>query len=283
MLTAANILLAAAILVVLAIVVAYILGWANRAFHVDVDPAVAEIADALPGANCGGCGFVGCLEYAEAAATGKAAVTLCAPGGNACSSALADIMGVEAETAAKQLAVVHCRATASERLLPSVYDGEATCIAANLVSAVQGCAHGCLGMGDCARACPYDAIRIAEGLAVADETKCLGCGKCAAACPRGVISMVPFEVGRALVVTCSNPDFGADVKHVCGTGCIGCKACAKISNAIEMEGNLPVIDYGRLAGDVDLDPIIAKCSTNSLAVIGLASLACVSRKKGNRR
>ena len=277
MLTAASILLAAAILVVLAIVVAYILGWANRAFHVDVDPVVAEIADALPGANCGGCGFVGCSEYAEAAAGGEAAVTLCAPGGNACSSALADIMGVEAATAVKQLAVVRCGATANERLLLSAYDGEASCAAANLVSAVQGCAHGCLGLGDCANACPYGAIRIVDALAVVDETKCLACGKCAAACPRGVIAMAPIEAGRALVVTCSNPDFGVDVKHVCGTGCIGCKACAKISDAIEMKGNLPVVDYGRLAGGADLEPIVEKCPTNSLAVVGLAADACDSR------
>jgi RnfABCDGE-type electron transport complex B subunit len=278
MLTAASILLAAAVLVVLAIVMAYILGWANRAFHVDIDPAVAEIIDALPGANCGGCGYVGCSEYAEAVADGKAPVTLCAPGGNTCSSALAAIMGVDAAPAVKQLAVIHCSATANERLLLSAYDGEATCAAANLVSAVQGCAHGCLGLGDCANACPCGAIRIVNSLAVVDETKCVGCGKCVAACPRNIISMVPFDTGRTLVVACSNPDFGADVKHVCSTGCIGCKACAKMCDAIEMKGNLPVIDYERLTDGADaespgFEAIVAKCPTNSLAVIRLAAPA----------
>ena len=66
MLITVTILLAAVVLGLLAIGASYILGWANRAFHVEVDPKVEAIQDALPGANCGGCGFVGCSEYALA-------------------------------------------------------------------------------------------------------------------------------------------------------------------------------------------------------------------------
>ncbi|MBN2296554.1 MAG: RnfABCDGE type electron transport complex subunit B [Pirellulales bacterium] len=267
-LTSVTIILAAVILVVLAVVVAYILGWANRAFHVEVDPAVAKINEALPGANCGGCGYVGCLEYAEAVAASRAATTLCAPGGNACSQKLADILGIEAEQTEKQLAVVHCSATLDERLGLSAYDGEKTCAAANLVAGVQDCAYGCLGYGDCASACPYSAISIEKGLASVDRDKCLGCKKCITACPRGVISMVPFGAERTLAVICGNRDFGADVKSVCLTGCIGCKACAKLSEAIEMNGNLPVIDYDRLIPQGDLETVAAKCPMNALAVIG---------------
>ena len=271
MLTAASILLAAAILVVLAIVVAYILGWANRTFHVEVDPTVAKITESLPGANCGGCGYVGCGEYAEAVAAGEAPVTLCSPGGNACASALAAIMGVESAGVVRRVAVVHCSATDGERLLLSTYDGEASCAAANLISAVQGCAHGCLGLGDCVEACPHNAIQIVDSLATVDPAQCIGCGKCVEACPRGVISMAPFEAGLTLAVTCSNPDFGVDVKRTCSAGCIGCKACVKVCEAIEMKGNLPAIDYARLDTTADLESIAAKCPMNSLAVIRAAA------------
>lgn len=267
-LTSVSIILAAAILVVLAVVVGYILGWANRAFAVEVDPAVAEINAALPGTNCGGCGYVGCLEYAEAVAAAVAAPTLCAPGGSACSLALAEILGVEIQQTERQLAVVHCSATVGERLGRAAYDGELTCAAANLVSGVQGCAYGCLGLGDCVCACPYGAISVENGLAAVDEQKCLGCKKCVAACPRGVISMAPFAAGRTLAATCSNRDFGPDVKLVCETGCIGCKTCAKLCSAVEMNGNLPVVDYDKLETGGDLESLAAKCPMNALAVIG---------------
>ena len=274
-LTSVSIILAATILVVLAIVVGYILGWANRAFAVEVDPTVAEINAALPGANCGGCGYVGCSEYAEAVAAGEAAPTLCAPGGNACSLVIAAILGIEAQQTERQLAVVHCSATVDERLGLAAYDGELTCAAANLVSGVQGCAYGCLGLGDCARACPYGAISVESGLATVDEQKCLGCKKCVTVCPRGIISMVPFAAERTLAVTCSNRDFGPDVKQVCESGCIGCKACAKLCNAVEMNGNLPFVDYDKLESSDDLESVAAKCPMNALAVIG-CSLNCPS-------
>ena len=64
--TIITILLAAVVLAILATVSAMILGWANRKFYVYVDPKIVEINDVLPGANCGGCGYVGCGEYAEA-------------------------------------------------------------------------------------------------------------------------------------------------------------------------------------------------------------------------
>ncbi len=86
MLTTATMILAALVVAIFAMVVGYVLGWANRAFHVEVDPKVEAIMQVLPGANCGGCGFVGCAEYAEAVAQSKADVTLCVPGGADCAT-----------------------------------------------------------------------------------------------------------------------------------------------------------------------------------------------------
>ncbi len=157
MLTSTSMITAAALLTVMAVAFGVVLGWANRAFHVEVDPKVEAINDALPGANCGGCGFVGCSEYAEAVAQNATTIDLCGPGGADCAKRLAKIMGVEVEESFPYRAVVHCAAHDNERFQRRPYDGEKTCVSANLVGGVQGCTYGCLGLGDCFKACQYDA------------------------------------------------------------------------------------------------------------------------------
>jgi RnfABCDGE-type electron transport complex B subunit len=267
--TTTTVLLAAVILGLLAVAMACVLGWANQAFHVDVDAKVEAINDALPGANCGGCGYVGCNEYAEAVAKGEAAVTLCAPGGSGCAQKLAEIMGVSVGEALPFRAVVHCSAGYDQRLRRNEYRGDQTCVAANLVSGVQGCTYGCLGFGDCTRACNYDAIHVVNGLARVDYEKCIGCKACARVCPRNIITMVPFKSERMLVVACSNKDFGQDVKGVCKTGCIGCTACSrKDGELVKMDGNLPVIDYDKYDPASEFQPILDKCRMESLFFIG---------------
>ncbi|MBN1851380.1 MAG: RnfABCDGE type electron transport complex subunit B [Pirellulales bacterium] len=266
--TTITILLAAASLSLLSIVAACILGWANRVFYVHVDPKVVAINNALPGANCGGCGYVGCGEYAEAVANKKAPVTLCGPGGASCAAALAEIMGVEVDATYPYRAAIHCSATWKERLGRAEYHGEMTCAAANLVGGYQGCTYGCLGLGDCVRACNYDAIHMIDGLAKVDYSHCIGCRACENVCPRNIISMIPFKSDRMLVVACSNRDFGNDVRAVCKTGCIGCKRCAQKNDLIQMNGNLPVINYDLYQPDADYQPIMGNCSMESLFFIG---------------
>jgi len=221
MLTIFTMILAAVVLGVLAVAVGYVLGWADQVFQVEVAPKVDAILEALPGANCGGCGCVGCVDYAEAISKGKAEVNLCGPGGTASAQRIAEIMGVETPDAFPYRAVVHCGASGGRRLQRVPYLGEPTCAGANLVAGAQGCVYGCLGLGDCVRACRYDAIHIVNELAVVDYDKCTGCTACARACPRNIITMVPFKSDRMLVVACSNQDSGPDVKAVCKVGCIG--------------------------------------------------------------
>ncbi|MHC4982827.1 MAG: RnfABCDGE type electron transport complex subunit B, partial [Planctomycetota bacterium] len=238
-------LLGAGTMLVLAVFMAYVLGWANRALHIETDPRIEKVNEALPGANCGGCGYVGCNEYAEAVVLEGEQVNKCTVGGVSCAKALADILGVDLAQSWPMRPIVHCGAKYSDRLKRNDYQGEQTCSAANLISGVQGCTYGCLGLRDCERACNFDAIGMIDGLAVVDYGKCVGCGACERACPRHIISLVPFKAERMLAVACSNKDFGRDVKAVCRVGCIGCKACTKLSEIFQVADNLSRIDYDK--------------------------------------
>ncbi|MDL2274559.1 RnfABCDGE type electron transport complex subunit B [Desulfosarcina sp. OttesenSCG-928-G10] len=235
--------LAAGAMLVMGIVFSFVLGWANKAFHVDVNPLITEAINVLPGANCGGCGYVGCGDYAEAIVLSNAPVNKCTVGGESCTAALAAVMGVDVEAGFPWRPVVHCGARTADRLGRTPYIGENRCRAANLVTDVQGCTYGCLGFGDCTRACKFDAIYVEDGLARVNYEKCVGCGACATVCPRNIITLAPFKSDRMLVVECSNLDAGKDVKIVCNVGCLGCKACERISDLFVLKNNLSTISY----------------------------------------
>ncbi len=261
-------LLAAAVMLILATVMSFVLGWANRAFHVPVDARQRDIEDALPGANCGACGYAGCREYAEAVVDGEAPCNLCTVGGAPVAERLAEIMGVDAGENLPKRAVVHCAARHGDRLGERPYTGEPTCVAANQLGGIQGCLHGCLGFGDCVAACAFDAIHVKDGLATVDYAKCVGCGACVKVCPRDIIDMIPMKNQHMLVVACSNPGFGKEIKAVCTTGCIGCKACTKQSELFTMDGNLAVVDYGAYAADSDPTAAAEKCPTKVIRAVG---------------
>ena len=65
------IILAAAVVGIVGIVIGIILGIAGEKFKVEVDPREEQVLDALPGNNCGGCGFAGCSGLAAAIAKAK--------------------------------------------------------------------------------------------------------------------------------------------------------------------------------------------------------------------
>lgn len=235
--------MAGAVLCSISLMAAIVLGWANVIFKVRLDPRLKRIAAALPGANCGGCGFVGCTEYAEAVLTGVAPPDRCPAGGAGTATEIGMILGQEIGEFVPNRAIVHCSASFETRLRKAEYRGEKRCASANLVGGVQDCSYGCLGFGDCANVCPFDAINVEDGLASIDYEKCTGCGACADSCPRSLIQIVPFHQDRMLVVACSNKDRGPDVRAVCRQGCIACQACARKSGLFSMKDNLAEIDY----------------------------------------
>lgn len=231
-------------LLALAMVLTYVLGWASQAFYVEPDPRVEAILEELPGINCGGCGCVGCGEFAEAVAAGEAPVDRCVVGGPRCAAAVAQIMGVTLEESLPLRPVIHCRADHGMRLLRQPYRGEKSCVAGHQVSDIQGCTYGCLGFGDCVRACNFDALQVVNGLAVIDYAKCTSCGACAKACPRKIIAMTPFAADEILVVACANREGAKDVKKKCTTGCTACRICEKMSqNLFTVDDQLSSIDY----------------------------------------
>lgn len=218
---------------------------ASKVFHVPVDPIVGQIREELPGANCGACGYAGCDDYAAAFGEDKnTSPSKCPVGGAELAGKLAEILGVEASSSAAPVAVVMCQGSKSKAQDYLKYEANITCTAANqLFGGNKGCAFGCLGGGDCVRACEFDAIDIVDGLAVVDRDKCVGCGACANACPKGVIEMLTKD--DRVFVRCHSLDKGAQVMKVCKIGCIGCQRCVKECkfDAIHVENNIAKVDY----------------------------------------
>lgn len=216
---------------------------------VPVDEKAEAITEALPGANCGACGFSGCAGYAAALAKGEAEPGLCAPGGKDAAVAIAAILGTEAVEVQPKTAVVRCMGSCEHTSERMNYDGIHTCAAAvQLFSGPGSCAYGCIGYGDCAAVCPEGAINVCDGVAHIDPDKCIACGKCAAACPKKLITIMP-KAAHALV-RCSNKDKGAVTRKVCTAGCIGCMKCQKNceAGAIKVVQNVASVDPAKCTG-----------------------------------
>ncbi|MBQ2821102.1 MAG: RnfABCDGE type electron transport complex subunit B [Thermoguttaceae bacterium] len=267
--TIVSILVAVGVMLLLAVVMGWILGWANVAFRVEVDPKIEKLIEVLPGANCGACGFAGCSEYAAQLVMGNAKPGACTQCGKEANTLIAQILGCAVVETLPYKAVVHCSANEHQRLGRQNYAGEKTCVAANLVSGIQDCTYGCLGFGDCMRACPNDAISIVDGLARIRYHQCVGCRMCETTCPRHIISIIPFRKSQILAVACSNQEKGPEVKAVCRVGCIGCGSCQRNSSEMfMMSENLPTIDYEHYQdGDV-LGMIVNKCPAKMLIYVG---------------
>ena len=239
------IIIAAAVIAVAGIFVGFGLGIFGEKFKVEIDEKEAAVREALPGNNCGACGFAGCDAMAKAIASGSAPVNGWPVGGEAVAAQIGEIMGVAAEAAEKFVAYVHCSGTCDKAKQKFDYAGIKDCRMASVVpgASPKACAYGCCGFGSCVSVCDFDAIHIVDGVAVVDKEKCKACGKCVAACPQHVIEIVPYN--QKALVRCSSHDRGPVVKKACEAGCIGCTLCTKQCkfDAIQMVNNLPVIDY----------------------------------------
>lgn len=231
----------------LALIFGAILGFSAKKFAVKTDPRVEKIMSALPGANCGGCGFPGCAIFAEAVAKEDASYKGCPPGGATTAAKIAENMGIDATVSARKVAFVKCNGNCDSTKRNYIYDGPKSCVAASQLATGgnKSCATGCLGLASCKNACPFDAIKMVDTIAVIDRKKCTSCGKCVAVCPKNLIEIVPDK--SKVRVACNTTDKGKLVRENCRAGCIGCNICQKTCKfgAITLENNLAHVDYDK--------------------------------------
>ena len=239
-----GILTAVIIVGIIGLVCGIALAIASIVLAVPVDEKAEAITEMLPGANCGACGFSGCAGYAAALSKGETTDTaLCNPGGNEVSKQIAEYLGLSAGEIEPMTAVVMCQGIYANATTKMEYKGVQSCkMASQLFGGPKDCVHGCLGLGDCMRECPYGAIQICDGVARVSPAICKACKKCIAACPKNLIELVPYDQTQA--VQCASQDKGQIVKKGCQVGCIGCTLCTKVceSGAITVENNLAHID-----------------------------------------
>lgn len=241
---------------------AIILGLAAKKFAVEVDPRELALLEALPGANCGACGYPGCSGFAQALAEGRADPGDCTPGGKETVEQVARILGVAAVSSDPQVAVVLCQGDRQHAADKYRYLGIDDCNAAQkLIGGPKHCPGGCLGLGSCVRVCPFGAIEITpQGLAVISREFCTGCTKCVAVCPRELIRMTP--AAAEVHVLCNSHDKGAVVRKYCSIGCIACHICHKAApQAYIVEDFLARVVYEHHG---DAAPGVEKCPTKCI-------------------
>ena len=240
-----SVLLAVAIVGGVGLFTGLFLGLASMKFKVEVDEREEKILEALPGNNCGGCGYPGCSGLAAAIAKGEAPVNQCPVGGEAVSKEIAAIMGTEASDSVRQVAFVACKAHCADITLDYEYYGVEDCRMLSFVpnGGPKSCNDGCLGFGSCVKVCPFEAISVEDGVAKVDREKCKACGKCVDVCPKKLISLIPYNA--KYTVSCSSKQKGAVTTKQCKTGCVGCGICVKNcpNGAVKVENFNATIDY----------------------------------------
>ncbi len=227
----------------LSLAFALVLSFADKKFAVPVDERVSEVRAALPGANCGACGYAGCDVFAQAVVDGQAKANGCIPGGASSAKAIGDVMGVEVTADKPMIAKVVCQGEVGVSKHRYDYDGYESCrMASMMAGGPKKCPYACVGLGDCVKVCAFGALTVENGLARVDETKCTACGMCASICPRHSIQLKPKN--STVMVRCQNRDTGRQAREECQKACIACKRCQKECkyDAIVIEDGYAKID-----------------------------------------
>lgn len=221
------------------------LALAAHKFAVESNPLIEEVLESLPLANCGGCGYPGCEGYAiEVVTDPEVPPNLCFPGKEAVAERVASLTGKKMIAVEDTMAVIRCSRIEGRVSHKHRYIGFASCTAASLgYGGPSACQYACIGLGECAEACPFEAIEMVENFPVVDPDKCVSCGVCVKTCPKQIIEIQTMKA--RVWVPCSTKDLGKAVMGVCKVGCIGCKMCVKVcpAEAVAYEDNLVKIDH----------------------------------------
>lgn len=244
-----------------------------RKFAVKEDPRIEQVAEMLPGINCGACGFAGCRGLAEAmvdaAKTGEIADLRCPVGGMETMQEIGRFLGFKVSETDPTVAVLRCGGSSQVTEKKLNFEGPRKCaIAHSLFSGEKGCAFGCLGLGDCVEACHFDALHMdpGTGLPLVNPENCVSCGACVKACPRHLFELRPLGAeNRRVWVNCMNQDKGSVAMKICKAACIGCgkcvKECPEDIQAITLQNNLAYIDPGKCTTCGKCVPV---CPTNAI-------------------
>lgn len=258
-----GVLTATAIVGGLGLFIGLFLGIAAIKFKVEVDEKEEAVLRALPGNNCGGCGFPGCSGLAAAIGKGEAPVNACPVGGEATGKVIAEIMGVEAEESVRRVAFVQCQGDCAKTTSDYDYHGIKDCRMLSFVpnGGPKSCNYGCLGYGSCVDVCPFNAIHVVNGAAEVDKEACKACGKCLEVCPKHLITLIPYDAKYA--VACSSKDKGPVTMKACTAGCIGCQLCRKNcpAGAVEIADFNAAIDYEKC---MECGACLEKCPRKSI-------------------
>jgi len=259
-----TILTAVGFMAVLGLILASVLVVANKRLYVFEDPRIDQVEELLPKANCGACGTAGCRQFAEKLVQGEIEPGKCTVNTKEMNQVIADFLGVDLGAGEKRVARLACAGGIHVAYIRASYGGVQSCRGAALVSGGgKGCSWGCLGLGDCAEVCEFDAIHLDKhGLPVVSEDKCTACGDCVTVCPKDLFSLHP--VSHRLWVACKNQEFGDEAQHQCQVVCTACGRCAQDSpeGLIEIRDNLAAIDYAKnsLASKVAIE----RCPTGAI-------------------
>jgi electron transport complex protein RnfB len=247
-----------------------ILAIASKKLAVETDPRVDAIVEALPGANCGACGYPGCAGLANAIVNDGAPINACVPGKDGVAAEIAKIMGMEPVAGSiRQVVQLHCNGTHANAKKVYEYVGVSDCHSA--VTQFGGpsyCSYACIGLGSCERACPFDAIHMnKDGLPVVDTATCTGCGLCSIQCPQKILELVP--INKQVYIRCNNRDKGKVAKDACTVSCISCGICVKncpeqaitLATGKTGAGSVAVIDYSKCT---NCGTCVEKCPRKSI-------------------
>jgi Na+-translocating ferredoxin:NAD+ oxidoreductase RNF subunit RnfB len=248
----------------LGILLAWLLAQANKRLYVFEDPRIEQVEEMLPHANCGSCGMVGCRNFAEAVVAGQAEPGRCTVNTPDMNASIAKLLGVALGQVEKRVARLACAGGAHVAYMRANYDGISTCRAAATVGGGgKACAWGCLGIGDCATVCEFDAIRMNDfDLPVVDAARCTACGDCVEVCPKDLFSLQP--IAHKLWVACKSHADGDTAEAQCEVACTACGRCVADAapGLIHLENNLAEIDYTRNA--LAKSDCIERCPTGAI-------------------
>ncbi len=257
-------LVAPAIMTGLGLFFGVIIAFSYKFLKVDEDPRIEGANELLPGTNCGACGEVGCLPFAEKLVAGLLVPSKCTVSTDEEVENIAEYLQVDVGENDKLVARLKCGGGSVQAHQIAEYQGFEGCRAAAIVSGGgKGCSWGCIGLADCEVACTFDAIHMnSNGLPQVDVDVCTACPDCVEACPKDLFELLP--ISQKLFVQCNSPLLGEAATILCTTACDACGKCVLDANTglITMENNLPVIDYS--TGIAATPDATFRCPTDSI-------------------